>query len=125
MKILIIDDSSIARLFITSCLPKDFGLEIKEAVNGKEAMDIIPEFKPNLVFMDITMPVMNGYETIEKIKDCCPKIQVVIVSADIQKTTVKKMMDMGARKFLKKPVTKSTIAEIIEEIKADEQNDKI
>jgi FixJ family two-component response regulator len=35
------------------------------------------------------------------------------------------MMDMGARKFLKKPVTKSTIAEIIEEIKADEQNDKI
>ncbi len=58
-KILIVDDSPIARKMLKSCIPKDQGYEFHEAGDGREALEKFREIKPDVTFMDLTMPVIN------------------------------------------------------------------
>jgi len=116
MKILIVDDSTIARKFLTKSLPKDVEFEIKECVNGLECIEVYPTYKPDLIFLDLTMPVMDGIETLEKLRELDNKAVVYVLTADIQKKTHEKVMSLGAYKFLKKPPTKETISNAIYEL---------
>lgn len=116
MKILIVDDSAIARKFLKKSLPDDVEFEIKECVNGQECVDIYMEYAPDLVFLDLTMPVMDGVEALEQIKQMNPDAIVYVLTADIQKTTHDKIMSLGAYKFLKKPPTKETISNAVYEL---------
>lgn len=106
MKILIADDSAIARKFLIKSLPQDIDLEVRECVNGKECVDIYPEFKPDLLFLDLTMPVMDGIEALEIIRKADPDAIVYVLTADIQKTTHKKVIELGAYKFIKNHLRK-------------------
>ena len=65
-KILIVDDSPIARKMLKSCLPKDQEYEFHEAGDGKEGFGKYMEINPDLTFMDLTMPIMTGYESIDE-----------------------------------------------------------
>lgn len=116
MKILIVDDSAIARKFLIKSLPQGIDIELKECTNGQECVDIYPVFKPNLVFLDLTMPVMDGVEALERIKKMNPAAIVYVLTADIQKSTYEKIMALGAYKFLKKPPTKEIIGSAVMEL---------
>lgn len=117
-RLLIVDDILDNRHLISSMLGP-FGFELKDAQNGKEALDIWKEWKPHLIWMDIRMPVMDGYEATKIIKEFedahkLPTNQrtvVVGVSAstfDEEKETV---LESGFDDFVRKPVLENTLFE--------------
>ncbi|AXX94861.1 MULTISPECIES: response regulator [Arcobacter] len=106
MKILVTDDSKMARKMVIKTLKDSTNkeLEIFEAQNGQEALDLYKELSPKIVFLDLTMPVMDGFTALEKIKEYDKNAKVVIVSADIQKLSMDRVLALGAFNFIKKPI---------------------
>lgn len=103
---LVVDDSKISRKWLIEMIPKKI-LEhatIIEGVNGQEAIDFYTEHHPDIVFLDITMPVVDGFEALEIIKTLNPEAIVVMVSADRQKTTKEKVLALGASAIISKPI---------------------
>ena len=103
--ILVVDDNDQSRAFLVDLLsPLDF--KVQEAVNGREGVNLALKNKPDLIFMDLKMPVMNGLEAIREIKKFKKlnhtKIVMVSSSASIQKQ--KESLESGADHFLSKPV---------------------
>ena len=81
MRVLIVDDDADFRRWLRATLASDARFEVVgEAINGVEAVDLGRELTPDLVLMDISMPVMNGLAATAKIKASCPSATVVIVS---------------------------------------------
>jgi len=108
-RILIVDDSPIARKMLKSCLPKDQGYEFHEAGDGKEGFEQYKEINPDVTFMDLTMPTMTGYESIEKIKRYDNNAMIIVVTADVQMNAIKRVLDMGSFMVLKKPLKREDI----------------
>ena len=67
-KILIVDDSPVSRQIVKKCLPKDQTFEIYEAVNGQDGLEQFKKNNPDVTFLDLTMPVMDGLEALGEIK---------------------------------------------------------
>ncbi len=107
--ILIVDDSPIARKMLKSCLPKDKGYEYHEASNGQEGVEKYQELRPDLTFMDLTMPVMTGYEAIDEIVKHDKNAMIVVVTADIQMKSIKQVLESGAYMVLKKPLKREEL----------------
>lgn len=106
MRILITDDSKVARLGVKRSLPEHM-VEINElqfAVNGQEAVDKYKENKFDLVFMDLTMPIKDGYEATKEIVDFDPNAYIIVVTADIQNQGVAKALENGAKDVIQKPI---------------------
>lgn len=108
-KILIIDDSLVARMSLKSCLPKDEGHEIKEGNDGSVAIELYQSFKPDVTFMDLTMPGVDGIAALEAIRKLDPTALIIILTADIQRKTIDKVMDLGAFTVAKKPPVREVI----------------
>ncbi|MDD4507203.1 MAG: response regulator [Sulfurospirillaceae bacterium] len=103
---LVVDDSKISRKWLIEMIPKKI-LEhaiVVEGVNGQEAIDFYQEHRPDVVFLDITMPVLDGFGALEAIKAINSDAIVVMVSADRQKSTKEKVLAMGASAILSKPI---------------------
>ncbi|MGR3318846.1 MAG: response regulator [Candidatus Anammoxibacter sp.] len=108
-KILIIDDSRVSRLIIKKCIQNDMGYEFCEASDGQEGLEKFREFKPDVVILDLTMPVMNGREFLSKVKNESSNALVIVCTADIQKKTLEDVMSLGALEVIKKPPSKETV----------------
>ena len=124
MKILVTDDSKMARKMVIKTLTEaiDGNLEIFEAQNGQEALDLYKEQLPKLVFLDLTMPIMDGFTALEKIKEFDKNAKVVIISADIQKLSMDRVLELGAFNFVKKPVDTTKMHQIINKLNELEKN---
>jgi len=115
-RILIIDDSPVATRALKGSLPNCRELKVFEASNGQEGLKKFEELKPDLTFLDLTMPVMDGIECLERIMIADNKALVVVVTADIQTMTMKKVVEMGAVRMVKKPPTKLVMEEVMADI---------
>jgi len=115
-KILIVDDSPVSIKIIKSCIPKDRGYEFFDAANGQLGLDVFKQIKPDLTFMDLTMPVMNGFEALQEIVKLDSRAIVVVATADIQVKAIAKAHDLGAFSVVKKPPTRENIAAVISEV---------
>ncbi|MGE5506779.1 MAG: chemotaxis-specific protein-glutamate methyltransferase CheB [Actinomycetota bacterium] len=103
IRVLLVDDSSLARSMLRSILEEDGGFEIvAEAANGREAVALVRELRPELVTMDLEMPVMDGLEAIEEIM-CSKAVPILVVSgvADAQKAYA--AVSRGAIEVVGKP----------------------
>jgi CheY-like chemotaxis protein len=118
MKILVTDDSKMARKMVIKTLTDllQDSVEIHEAQNGLEALELYKEILPKITFLDLTMPVMDGFEALEKIKEFDIDAKVVIISADIQKLSMEKALQLGAFNFVKKPIDATKMQQILEKI---------
>ncbi|HNQ66476.1 MAG TPA: response regulator [Smithella sp.] len=114
-KILIVDDSPISVKIIKSCVPKDMGYELYDAADGQMGVEKYKEIKPDLTFMDLTMPVMTGFQALEEIMKMDTKAMVIILTADVQIKAIAKAHDLGAFSVLKKPPSKESVAGAIKE----------
>ena len=103
-KILIVDDSKFARAIIVNGLRKE-GFETIEAENGQEAIDIAKIEKPNLVVMDVVMPVLNGIEATKILKNLeeTKKIPILILTGQNTKEEILEGFNAGADEYLCKP----------------------
>lgn len=106
MRILVVDDSNVIRSRITRIIKANKGLNIKvvgAATNGIVALDIALQTEPDVVTMDLTMPEMDGLESIQRLIAMYPKIKILVISALDDKSTAIKAIRLGACGFLAKP----------------------
>ncbi len=108
-KILIVDDSVVARMSLKSCIPKDQGHELAEAGDGAGGLKLFRSMQPDVTFLDITMPDRNGLDVLEELREDYPNAVVIILSADIQKQTQEKAQRLGAFSIVKKPPVREVI----------------
>ena len=118
-KILLVDDSPISRRIMKSCIPKDRGYEIFEAGDGLAGFEAYKEIRPDVTFMDLTMPVMDGSESTGKIRGFNPEAVVIVCTADVQIKSITNVLDLGALMVMKKPPSKETVEDALS--KAEEQ----
>jgi len=101
-KILIIDDSKFARLKLSRYLKKG-GYEVIEAENGKIGLKKALYENPDCIICDILMPVMNGFEFVEKFKSTGLDIPVFNMTTDIQNSTKERILKLGSSAVFEKP----------------------
>ena len=109
ISILVCDDSSFARKQVLRAMPNDWDFTISQATNGEEALQTIKNENIELMFLDLTMPVMDGYEVLESIRSQDINCLVIVVSGDIQPDALERVKKLGAIGFVKKPVNKEEI----------------
>ncbi|MCC3145214.1 response regulator [Halanaerobium sp. Z-7514] len=114
-EILIADDAAFMRLNLKNILKDDFEIT-GEAENGQEAVELYQELNPDIVTMDITMPVMDGLEAIKAIKDIDPDAQIVVCSAMGQQKIVIQAIELGAKDFIVKPFKKDRVVESLKKL---------
>lgn len=112
-KVLIVDDSSFARKQMARALPDGWEVEISFAENGLQAVESIRQGLGEIVFLDLTMPVMDGYGALEIIKKEDLPAMVIVVSGDIQPEARDRVRKLGALDFIKKPIDKAKATEIL------------
>ncbi|MFP8966041.1 response regulator [Pokkaliibacter sp. CJK22405] len=101
--VLICDDSALARKQMAKSLPDGLAREVNFATNGQEAVDFIAANPVDLMFLDLTMPELDGYQVLEHLKAQGVDLDVIVVSGDIQPEAHNRVMSLGARAFIKKP----------------------
>ncbi len=103
-KILVVDDSKFARTILVNGLKKE-GFNVIEAENGQEAVEITKIEKPNLIIMDVVMPVLNGIEATKVLKNLneTNKIPILILTGQNSKEEILEGFNAGADEYLCKP----------------------
>ncbi len=113
IKVVLVDDLSFMREAIRNIV-KDTGIIILgEAENGADAVSLYKDLDPDIVLMDITMPVMDGLESLKLIRDYDPKARVIMCSALGQQKYIIKAIQLGARDFILKPFNPERIISAI------------
>lgn len=117
MKVLVVDDSKLARLTLIKTLKEyEPSAEILEAENGAIAIEIFKTENPRVVFLDLTMPVMDGFEALERMMLINPKAQVVVVSADIQTQAQERVLALGAKLMVPKPINSDKMLGVLQQL---------
>ena len=114
-KVLICDDSNMARKQMARALPDNWLVEVSFAHHGEDAIEQIKTNQFEVMFLDLTMPVMDGYQTLEAIRKDDLPIMVIVVSGDIQPEAQDRVKKLGAIDFIKKPVDKERIQNVLTE----------
>lgn len=112
--LLICDDSNMARKQLARALPANWATDVTFAGNGVEALAAIRAGKGEIVFLDLTMPEMDGFSVLEVIRREDLKTVVIVVSGDIQPVARKRVAQLGALGFIKKPVDKDELRATLE-----------
>lgn len=115
IKILVADDIEETRMVIKKILSLEDNLfeVVGEAVNGEEVLNLIPKIRPDIVLMDINMPILNGLEATEKITDEFPSVIVIIMSVQAENEYLKRAMFHGAKEYIIKPFNYESLTETI------------
>ncbi len=112
-KLLIVDDSPIARKILKKTLPTEESFEISEASNGLEGLNKFKEERPDITFMDLTMPVMDGMKALEEIKKIDENAVVIVSTADVQPKSIFKVLNLGALDVIRKPPKQEKVKEVM------------
>ena len=115
-KILLVDDAAFTRMMLKNTLTQAGYTDLVEAEDGAKAVEIYSAEKPDLVFMDITMPNKDGLETLKEIKAMDPKATIVMCSAMGQETMVMDSIKSGAKDFIVKPFKPERILSTVKKI---------
>lgn len=118
MKYLVTDDSRMARKMTIKSLQDLISDEdeIIQASNGEEAISMYKEHKPDICLMDLTMPVMDGFEATLNINNFDSEAKIIIVSADIQDGSIQRAKENGAKGFIKKPINSENLKSMLEKL---------
>ncbi|AGH81407.1 response regulator receiver protein [Psychromonas sp. CNPT3] len=113
LSVLICDDSPLARKAIARALPEDWDITISFAEQGELGIEAIKAGKGELVFLDLNMPVMDGYQVLEKIQKENLEALVIVISGDIQPEAHKKVRALGALDFIQKPIDQTNLLKLL------------
>ena len=114
--VLICDDSALARKQMARSLPPSLNADITFAVHGLNALEELASNQFKLMFLDLTMPELDGYGTLEEMQRLGNTTPVVVVSGDIQPKAKQKVMDLGAKAFLQKPIDQEALKAVLREL---------
>ena len=115
--VLLVDDSEFMRNLLREILEGEFEI-VGEAENGVEAIELYKEHRPDLVMMDIVMPIRDGIEATSKIKDLDPGSHVIMCTSIGQEEKMKKAVKAGADGYITKPFQKPSVMDAIQDVLA-------
>ena len=110
IKVAIADDHALFRTGVKTSLSsrKDIQM-IAEAENGMQLMNLLKHIKPDVILLDIHMPIMDGYTTLPEIKKLYPEMKVIMLSMNNDPSIITRMMEIGANSYLTKESDSETI----------------
>jgi two-component system chemotaxis response regulator CheY len=114
LPILVVDDSAMARKMLIKSLPPGWDVDISQAANGIEAIAAYRAGKAAVMFLDLTMPDMDGFQVLEALRQELNSM-VIVVSADIQAVAQERVMSLGAIAFVKKPVSADVLNTVLKQ----------
>lgn len=115
-KILIVDDAKFMRVKLSTLLEKENHEIVGKAENGLEAVEMYKRTQPDVVTMDITMPVMNGIDAIKDIMEFDPNASIIVCSAMGQQKVVVEAIELGAKDFIVKPFDEANVVETVHQV---------
>lgn len=115
-RVLIVDDTMFMRLSLKMMLEKNGFDVIGEAENGAIAVAKYQELKPDIVTMDITMPIVDGIEALRQIRAIDNQAKVVMVSAMGQEVMIRNAVMAGAKNFIVKPFTEESVIKVLSKL---------
>ena len=118
-RILLVDDEEIERLGIKKIITEEMGTDsvmIEEAENGRMAIMKAAEFRPNIVFMDIKMPGIDGIEATEEIKKLDNTVKVIMVTAFEAFEYARQAVKLGVKDYLLKPCSNQEIIDVLHNV---------
>lgn len=101
--LLVCDDSGMARKQLIRALPADWPVQITQAANGEEAMSALRQGLGQVMLLDLTMPVMDGYQVLAQVQKEGLQCSILVVSGDVQAEALRRVQELGALAFLRKP----------------------
>ncbi|MFW5453222.1 response regulator [Thioalkalivibrio sulfidiphilus] len=113
MQVLICDDSSFAQKQIARALPPDWRVSLSFARNGHEALAALRQGKGQVLFLDLNMPDLDGYKVLETIRHERIDSAVIVVSGDVQPEAQRRVEQLGALGFVKKPADPAVLASLL------------
>ncbi|HKL48486.1 MAG TPA: response regulator [Desulfuromonadales bacterium] len=121
LKVLIVDDALFMRNLLGDILERNGFQVVAQATNGEEAVELYREHRPDLVTMDIVMPLKSGIEALEEIITEDPEARIVMCSALGQEALVLEAVQGGARDFIVKPFKEERVVEVVRRICGQDQ----
>lgn len=112
-KILIVDDAAFMRKLLKNIVLEQGYEVIGEASNGLEALELIESLTPEALLIDITMPMLDGISTIEKIRKENKELKIIVCSAMANQEMVIKAIKVGADDFIQKPFKNERVVEVL------------
>ncbi len=112
----IADDSLLSRKTVRKALPPDWDISLTEASNGKEALAAVAAGKAEVLFLDLTMPELDGFGVLRELHEHHAKTIVIVISADIQPEAQKIVDSLGAFRFLPKPLQADQLRQTLAEL---------
>lgn len=113
--VLICDDSNMARKQVLRSLPAKWEVDVQLAQNGLEALALLRNSNIEVLFLDLTMPELDGVGVLEGIKKEGIDVSVFVISADVQPEMQSKVLSLGAKAFLRKPIDSNILVNTLEE----------
>lgn len=114
-KVLIVDDSMLSRAAVKMCLSGVPDLVFHEAADGSRGVEFFREIRPDITVLDLTMPVMSGFDALREMRGIDPRALVIVLSADAQRKTIDMVTELGAFRILRKPPQKPEVIEAVHE----------
>jgi two-component system chemotaxis response regulator CheY len=116
MRVLIVDDSKTARAMCKRVLPPSFQQDLLEATGGEEALTVCRAQPIEIMFLDLTMPDIDGYQVLEALKnEGITKPKVIVMSADVQPEARARIERLGAVGFISKPASPTSVERFLRE----------
>jgi two-component system, NarL family, response regulator DegU len=122
IRVVIADDHATMRVGIRAILSRSSNiLVVGEASNGAEAIDLVKKFKPDVLILDMEMPVMDGVEVARRLRADNAAVRVLVLSAYDDRQYILEMLDLGASGYLIKDEAPEVIVEAVENISAGQK----
>lgn len=112
-RFIVIDDAVFIREILKNISESVGGSCVGEAENGREALELVRKTLPDLIFLDLVMPLKNGFEIIDEIKEIWPDAKIVVCSTLDQTDLMKKINDKGVTAYFNKPFSKTDIEDFL------------
>ena len=116
MRLLIVDDSSEIRAALRTIAEQQDHVVVGEAENGKQALRLFPQAQPDMVLLDVSMPVMGGFATARELRQMAPELPIVFISQHADDDYVSEAFRLGARGYLLKSAIYSELSQAIETV---------
>lgn len=120
LNIMVVDDSTIIRRMLTKELTQMGYTIIAEAKSGKEAIELYKKYLPDLVTMDITMPIMSGIDALKKIRKAYKDANIIMITSHGEEALVMDAIVSGAKGYVLKPITTVALELAVKKIFPDE-----
>lgn len=113
MKVVIADDDGITRQILRNMLQEAGHTIAAEAKNGQDVVEACLLNQPDVLYLDINMPMLSGFEALPQVKQACPDVHVVMISASSTLENVRQAAKFGVGGFLVKPFTPAKVLGVL------------